>query len=108
MVERVLASIEGLLCVRYTLHTLSHLTLTITRDVGIILLTLNVKMRHREAKQLSEVTQPKCDRAKFEPDLIESKGHMPMMSTVFIVLFTTDTILCKSKLTNFEIKALTN
>lgn len=48
MVERELASVECLPCVRYTSHTLSHLTLTITKDVGIIILTLNMKMRLRE------------------------------------------------------------
>lgn len=57
MVKRELISIEYLPCVKYTVHTLSHLIFTITREIGIIILILNIKMRFREMKQLAKVAK---------------------------------------------------
>lgn len=55
MVKRELASIECLPCVTSTLHT-SHLIFTITREIGIIVLILSIKMILKEIKQCTEVT----------------------------------------------------
>lgn len=50
VVKRELASIECLPCVTSTLHT-SHLIFTITREIGIIVLILSIKMILKEIKQ---------------------------------------------------------